>query len=453
MEGKNEKQIHVWGGVLATLFLAILFCFASCSNNSSSSSSNADSDDGYSLGDVPKSDKFPNDYFEVKEDCEEGIYLEFQVKENQKSFRVRIDGIGQVAEGVWLNESRDRGAFFYPYLTPGKEYTIRVLFLRDEDKDDDGFVVDYIGDDGTVGWFETKVKAGAKSWGEVRLKDCGEMEIEPNGDFKFTKMPTFEHEENFTKSGHDWILDLALVEGVSWEHESKKTKWSAAAKIPQASLTKTQNLYMLDYEWKNASFEIGFICYRPVLYYEYGGNTYMYLWWSGTKDMPKDLKAEEDLWTDIDITKSADVAKIQGTWEEKYGSGFETVLHEIPLSGFHAETLVIKDNAVEAIYFDTCTKRDGTAFSEKELDILKDYGYKLSSDGKTAIEKYESEEQSLYEYFKEGSHEHWLTKEDVRDCEIHYKLQLFENEKALRIIESHKYDDDSNDYFYDYQKQ
>ena len=36
MEEKNEKQIQVWGGVLAALFLAILICFAACKNSSSS---------------------------------------------------------------------------------------------------------------------------------------------------------------------------------------------------------------------------------------------------------------------------------------------------------------------------------------------------------------------------------------------------------------------------------
>lgn len=40
-----------------------------------------------------------------------------------------------------------------------------------------------------VGWFDVNAKAGENSKGLVRLKDFGEIKVENNGDFKYTKKP------------------------------------------------------------------------------------------------------------------------------------------------------------------------------------------------------------------------------------------------------------------------
>lgn len=116
----------------------------------SQGSEGQDSDTGYTLGDAPNGNRLSEDYFTFK-DCDDGIYLECTAPAGTWQTRVYIDGIGQVAEEIQYNDKKNRGNFFYPFLDSGKEYTIRVVFLRDEDKDDDGFVIDYINGDGVVG--------------------------------------------------------------------------------------------------------------------------------------------------------------------------------------------------------------------------------------------------------------------------------------------------------------
>lgn len=413
---------------------------------------NAGADSDYSLGDAPESYRLSEKYFEVKE-CAEGIYLEFTVLAGTEHFRAYIDEIGQVSEELrYKKDSNNKGLFFYPFLAPGKEYTVRIVFMRAEDKDKDDFSLNYIDGDGIIGWFETKIKAGANSKGEVRIQDCGEMEVKPNGDFKFTKMPKFENEENFAKSGHSWIMDLALVEGVSWMHEGRKTKWRAVAELTQESLTKTQNLYTIEYGWKvNEPFEIGFICYRPILYYEYGGNTYKYLWWSGTHDTP-DLKKEDDLWTNIDITKSADVAKIKGTWTMKMWEG-NYDWYDIPCYDVDTETLVIDGGNVKRTVYYTYTKLNG-AFTEAELNLFGS-NVTVSSDRKTAVEKYEYDEQSLTEYLADERTTLNYVDGSMREVTIHYSFRLFNDGSVLRKIKSYEFDDGGPDEYsyYDYKKQ
>lgn len=361
--------------MLATLFLAILFCFASCFNNSTTNNpitpeapttsddnqGSEDSDTDYSLGDAPdESKKFSEDYFTDKK-SEDGIYLEFTVPAGTDQSRVYIDGVGQVSEGVWRNESGNKGSFFYPFLDPNKEYTIRIVFMRQEDKDDNGFVIGHVGSDGTIGWFQTKVTAGAKSKGEVLVKDHGEIKVENNGDFKFTKRPSFENENLLTGSDYDWMMDVALVEGVSWMHEGRKTKWGVEIEIPQKSITETHNLYTIEYYWKNDDFsKIDFVCHRPVLHYKYDGKEYKYLWYSDVMDTPE-LKTESDLYTNIDITKSADIEKIKGTWICK-GEWSSNNVYEV-----QQRKLEIGDTIVKHNEFIIYTKPDGKAFANGEL--------------------------------------------------------------------------------------
>ena len=433
-----------------------------------------DSDTDNSLGDAPNGNRLSEKYFKFEE-CDDGIYLECTVPAGTFQSHVYIDGVGQVAEQILYNDKKNRGSFFYPFLTPGKEYAVRVVFSRDEDKNEEGYVIGHIGD-GTIGWFETKVTAGANSKGEVLVKDHAEIKVESNGDFKFTKRPTFENEKLLTGSGYDWMMDVALVEGVSWMHEGRKTKWGVEIEIPQNSITETHNLYTIEYYWKGDNFsKIDFVCYRPVLHYKYDGKEYKYLWYSDVIDTPE-LKTEAELYTSIDISKDADVAKIQGTWT--YKSEWDSNDYGIPYHTAYINTLVITDSNVKSNQSYTYTKRNGQCFSKEELyemigsltykseyidssevaefeaglnkdsKVLKfekelengsseTYRYEiymlsdnctLSSDGKTLVEKYENSEQPLSEYF--GDYYYGEGGKYIR----HYQLKLFQNGRELQVL-------------------
>ena len=400
----------------------------------SGSQGSADSDKDNSLGDAPNGNRLSEDYFTFK-DCDDGIYFECIVPAGTDQSHVYIDGVGQVSEKIWYNAIGNRGTFFYPFLDSGKEYTVRVVFLRDEDKDDDGYVIGHIGD-GTIGWFETKVKAGAKSKGEVRPKEHGEVKVENNGDFKFTKKPTFENEENFAKSGYNWVMDIAQVEGVSWMHEGRKTKWSAAAEISQEELENTHNLYTIECYFKNSDFSIDFICYRPVLHYEYGGKTYNYLWYSDVMDTP-----ELKIWANIDVKNAAAVEKIQGMWTLK--KEYDTEFYQIQVHRIEDKMLEIDNNNVKFFRETyTYTKLDGTEFTEDELARIK-ITYKPSDDGKTLVEEYEDSNKTVSEYF--AGHD--------GDYSRHYDLKFFADESTLRIINSGKDHGTYYSYIDDYKKQ
>lgn len=462
----------------------------------SGSQGSEDSDTDYSLGDAPNGNRLSEDYFTDKK-SEDGIYLECTVPAGTVQSRVYIDGIGQVAEEIQYNDKKNKGNFFYPFLDSGKEYTIRIVFLRDEDKDDDGFVIDYINGDGVVGWLETKVTAGAKSKGEVRVTDSGEVEVKPNGDFKFTKRPTFKNENLLPE---DWMINIGLVEGVSWMHEGRKTKWSGVVDIPQKELTQTRNLYT-SCSWKSENLKIQFICHRPILYYKYDGKEYRYQWDGPAVDTP-DVKTEEELWTSIDISNAADVAKIKGTWTNK--NEWDTNRYNIQYHTAYTSTLIIDSNNVKNSESWVYTKLDSSAFTKEELlgnsnfytyhldygennngikssevkefesklnndsSILKFekiswakneteeiYYYKiytldsdktLSNDGKILFQKRENQYESLSQLFKD--------REDSDGEVIKYYIKLFADGNTLQVTESIKYPyEEERRYQTDYKKQ
>lgn len=278
--------------------------------------------------------------FSAEEDSE-GIYLEFDIPKEISHYRVSIEGLGAVAESVYeLDENKTKGCFFYPFVDAGKVYTIRIVFLRKEDEDKDGFSLGHVGDDGTIGWFQTNAKAGLKSKGEVRLTSKGEIFVDKKGNFKFTKRPTFQNEHLL---GNDWAVNMGLVEGVSWEHGAeRKTKWNSA-EIPQAAITTLYNLYDAEYTigWGNP-IVIDFICVRPVKHYKHNdGKTYNYQWESFTKDIfyPQKIITFED----IDTSNPSQIGRIYGTWKWSDAWG-DNGSHK------YTETLVISAQKIEREY-------------------------------------------------------------------------------------------------------
>ena len=276
--------------------MALLFSFASCDNGSTSSPSEKKSGINRGLDPItdetlkiPEADDSGNKNF-LAADNDDGILLTFNVPKGTWQIRVNIDGIGQAAEEVRLNESKDEGEFFYPFLDAGKEYTVRVTFLKEELTDEDGFVINTPNQ--TIGYFDVKKTAGKNSKGEVCLEYYGKVEVKDNGEFKFTERPRFENESRLTGSGYDWAEAVCPVEGVSWEHEGRKTRWGGEILVPHARLEQTHNLYTSDYNgWKNDLKSIGFICCRPKMKYKYGDKEFTYQWDSFCHDTPN-LKSE-----------------------------------------------------------------------------------------------------------------------------------------------------------------
>lgn len=215
--------------------------------------------------------------------------------------RVYIAGIGQVAE-----ENESKGCFFYPFVEPGKEYTIRFVFFRDEEKNDEGFVIDYKNDDGVVGWFDAKVTAGKNSKGEVRLASKGKISVDKKGDFKFTEPPRFYNEHLLTENGNDWEVDIGLVEGVSWEHGAeRRTKWhSLREPIPNDELTKQINLYE-ECDGYDNSYSIDFICVRPIMHYVHGDKKYKYQWESFVRDLYYPPRNPDGIYVEFDVPPKA----------------------------------------------------------------------------------------------------------------------------------------------------
>lgn len=240
--------------------------------------------------------------------------------------------MGQVAEEVCDNSSSSNynANFFFPFVEAEKTYKIRLVFYRDEDKDEKGFVIDYRDDDGVVGWFETELTAGPKSKGEVRFTSKGKISVNKKGDFRFTQKPTFTNEHLLDGK---WAVDIGVVEGISWEHGAeRKTKWhSIGTPIPCTELTKQINLY--DYreqhksdwsDWDSSEISIDFICVRPVMTYEYNGKEYQYQWEGFAQDLyypprnpygiyfefdlPQDC-VEADGWCDVVIDGIGKVAE------------------------------------------------------------------------------------------------------------------------------------------------
>lgn len=298
------------GGVLTTLVFIAVLPFTSCANSAGSGSggnpqdsqSNIDYSLGdpqdsqlqinYALGEPPQSEPLPEDKYHVNEDEDsEGIYIEFDIPTSEKypywATRVYIDGLGAVAEEVqYLDEGKTKGCFYYPFVEAGKEYTIRFVFLRDEDRDENDKSISFghLGDDGSIGWFETKVTAGAKSKGEVRFMSKGQIDVKKNGDFRFTEKPTFRNEDLL---GKDWEVEIGLVEGISWMHGAeRRTKWHTMKEaIPNTKLYDTINLYDKVDIAEGDAYSIDFICVRPILKYTHEGKTYKYQWDSFVRDI------------------------------------------------------------------------------------------------------------------------------------------------------------------------
>ena len=451
---------------------------------------NAGTDLDHSLGDSPESERISEEYFEVK-DCADGIFIEFYVPTSTWQTRIYIDGVGQVAEESQYDENTKKAHFFYPFLEPGKEYTLRLKFLREEDYDKDGWNLGYVSGDGSIGWFETKVKAGANSKGEMYIEDFGEIKVEKNGDFTFTKGLKLKNGDRLPKN---WILGIGLCEGVSWMYPNRKNKWMAELYIPNDEvLNKKYNFYTYHRNWGDVT-KVDFILYRPRLDYEYNGEVYNYLWDGETVDT--NCTSYSDLSTLIDITKSADVAKIQGTWTRK--SEYDDLYnYDIRLHYIYTDTYIFAGNTVKNEWSYTYTKLNGSAFTNEELykmlncDVEYKYDVSLSeiaelekklaedatvlkfeknelpdgqgmynytiyrlssnctisSDRKTLTVKYDGgEARSLSEYFADRNYDDGETR--------HYSLRLFEDGSALRIITSRKYGDGTSDEWDDeYKKQ
>ena len=255
-----------------------------------------------SLGNPPESAPLPEDQYSVI-DTEEGIYIEFNIPKETWQTRVYIDGMGQVAEEVCDNSSSSNynANFFFPFVEAEKTYKIRLVFYRDEDKDGNGFVIDYKNDDGVVGWFETELTAGPESKGEVRFTSKGKISVNKKGDFRFTQKPTFTNEHLLDGK---WAVDIGVVEGISWEHGAeRKTKWhSIGTPIPCTELTKQINLYQdqNDVSVKD-KYSIDFICVRPVMSYEYNGKEYKYQWESFAQDLYYPPRNPDGIYFEFDL--------------------------------------------------------------------------------------------------------------------------------------------------------
>lgn len=432
--------------------MAILLCFSSCSNNSSSSSGDSDKDKtdqkiDHSLEEISEelkieeTDSSGNKNFSAEEDNKEGVYIEFAIPKNAAAYEIYIDGIGKVTENYSIG-SKTEYDFFYPFLEPGKEYTVRVQFRKTNNTDSSGYEI--LTPDAIIGYFEITAKAGAQSKGEVFLEDLGKIQVEKNGDFKFTKMPVF-HNESLLKD--EWVMEIGLCEGVSWMHTDTRYKWCTTIQIPNKEiLNTTYNFYTYPRYWGDVT-KVDFISYRPSMNYKYGDETYYYQWVS-TQPMDTDCTAEDDLWTDIDITKN--MAKLKGTWERKGEYDIDNRNgHYFPAHYSYIETLEIDATTVKNYASYAFTKIGGKV-TEDDLSLF--MGWDLSSDGMMLTRKDEGDEQSLSEYFKDRSHEHWITSEETRECDMHYKLQVFDAEKALRIYEFHDWGEEKDGWYY-YQKQ
>ena len=381
----------------------------------------------------------------------DGIQIEFTIPKDANAYEVYIDRIGLVTENFFGVGNMTEDDFFYPFLAPNKEYTIRVVFLKAE-VEKDGWNYGHPDGDGIIGWFDVKATAGASSKGEVRLNDFGKIAVEKNGDFKFTKKPAFENENLI----QDWILGIGLSEGVSWLHDDRRSKWLSEIDIPNKEiLNKKYNFYTYPRTYGDVT-KVDFIVYRPKLFYKYSEKEYKYQWDGYTLDT--DCRAEELLWTPIDITKSADVAKIQGTWTAKIWEGDIDWDDDIPCHEIDTAIMVIDGNTVKKTEYWNYTKRNGSAFTQEEISKFTYYDeecYTLSDDGKTLTEKRNDESRPLSEFFADYEGEFRYADGSIRSFTAQYDLKLFNDGSALQVITSYKFDDDGADeYSYRYfQKQ
>ena len=230
-----------------------------------------------------------------------GIYLELDLpKEEFSRCDVIIDGIGKVAEEVCVD--KNKASFFYPFVEPGKEYTIRFSFKKVENTDGE-FTIPTPND--TISEYSYRVTVGAKSKGEVHLISKGKVDAASTkqGNFKFTEKPAFQNEHLL---GDDWQIELGLMEGISWEHgDERRTYWHTTAQIPKAKLGEAVNLYNVAKENSTENYSIDCICIRPILWnYEYKGKTYNYMWDDFTRDIYYPLRNPDGIYLEFDVPKS-----------------------------------------------------------------------------------------------------------------------------------------------------
>ncbi|MDE5776126.1 MAG: hypothetical protein K2H67_04525 [Treponemataceae bacterium] len=241
---------------------------------------------------IPETGSSENENFSAEENAE-GIFITFSIPENTNAYELYIEGIGLVTENYDVrNKTEDD--FFYPFLTPDKDYTIRVKFLKEEvEKDGWNFGRP---ENGIIGYFDVTAKAGSQSKGEVSLIHKGQIDVKKNGEFRFTKKPTFQNEDLLSKNGNKWEVEIGLVEGVSWEHGAeRRTKWHTMQEtIPINNIYDPIDLYE-DQEKEKTEYSIDFICVRPILNYEYKGKTYKYQWDSFVRDIYYPPIANSDL--------------------------------------------------------------------------------------------------------------------------------------------------------------
>lgn len=418
-----KNKFRYGGGV--TLLFTILFCLFSCNNNSSSGDGDQKNDTppvNTSLGDPPKSGQLLETQYSVDTNNSKGIYIAFDIPKDTWATRVYIEGLGTVAEEVqFLDGNKEKGCFFYPFVEAGKEYTIRFVFFRDEDVDDEGFVVNYINDDGTTGWFETKVTAGSNSTGEVRFTSKGKINVEKNGDFRFTEKPTFYNEDLLENK---WDVAIGLVEGISWDHGAeRKTKWHGEVQIQCTNLTDICNFFEMC-PWIPI---IDFVCIRPIMYYEYNGKKYRYQWDGFVKDVFYPPKG--DSFTTIDINDLSQVSKIYGIWVFKTGWNYDSPFYDtvIPIKVGQTKTMIISadDQNLEFKIIEVITKLDDSEFTEEEEnhfalnydhDISKAMS-KISDDRKTLTQEY-WEKTTLSDYFPDKDYDGYTE---------NYEFKLFED--------------------------
>ncbi len=486
--------------------MALLFSFASCDNGSTSGGKpsqggNGSQDDisqspgiDYSLGTPPDENlKIPDDKITAEENCADGIYIKYAIPQgkNVQSCTACIDGIGLVYENYGL-EGESEGELFYPFVTPGKEYTVRFVF-NSKEIERDGW--NYGGAE-CVGWFDAKAKAGSKSKGEVRLTDKGEIEVKANGDFRFTKRPAFEGESRLDANG-GWYMNVCLVEGVSWLHDDRKTKWRGELNVPSAERENTINLYTYDENdsWRNGGdWEIDFLCIRPRMKYTYDDKEYTYQW-DGFTEENLQLKPKAELWSEIDVSNPADVKKIVGTWNRHFEDyrGYGSPDDLLWVNYIEDKTLIIDSMNVTATDVSTYTKADGDAFTKDDLLKLISYydyygetgngiaaskveDFEKTLDNESRVLKFEKilyekgdamEETFYYRIYyldsntilsdnmrtitKKYDGEPELISEYFADDLKHYGVELFDNGTALRIVDGHYENGDKH--YIDYKKQ
>lgn len=235
---------------------------------------------------IPETGDSKNKNFSAEENAE-GIFITFAIPEDTNAYEVYIEGIGLVTENYFGVGNKSEDDFFYPFLTPNKDYTIRVKFLKKEvEKDGWNFGRP---DDGIIGYFDVTAKAGADSQGEVYLTSKGQIDVKKNGDFIFTKKPAFENESLI----QDWILGIGLSEGVSWLHDDRRSKWLTEIDIPNKEiLNKKYNFYTYPRSNDDVT-KVDFIVYRPKLSYKYGEKEYNYQWAGYTLDTNCDVYTKQ----------------------------------------------------------------------------------------------------------------------------------------------------------------